>query len=59
MADEDIILASVSTILAVAVAKKRRQRNRSCWVRAFMPRAGHSTVHAALLPEIRVNFSQT
>jgi len=30
MADEDIILASVSTIIAVAAAKKRRQRNHSC-----------------------------
>jgi len=35
MANEDVILASVSTIIAVAAAKKRRRRNRSCWVRDF------------------------
>jgi len=35
MADEDIILASVSTLIAVAAARKRRRRNRSCWVRDF------------------------
>ena len=34
MADEDVILASVSTI-AVAAARKRRRRNRLCWVRDF------------------------
>ena len=32
MADEDVILASVSTITTVAAAsRKRRRRTRSCW----------------------------
>ena len=38
MADEDVILASVSTIIiAVAAARKRRRRNRSCWVPDLLP----------------------
>ena len=32
---EDVVLASVSTIIAVAAARKRRRRNRSCLVRDF------------------------
>ena len=35
MADEDVILVSVSTIIAVAAARKRRRRSRLCLVRDF------------------------
>ena len=44
MADDDVILASFATIIAVSAARKRRWRSRSCWVRDWMLRRQHITL---------------